>query len=178
MPNQQPVIAAVNGRQFSCSAAAVLAFIVDAEERILLLAHPRRKGEWEVVNGALDASETLLEGVLREVHEEAGPAIQVQPLGTVHAYTFHFDDNVQYMLTICYLLAYQGGEIITGDDMQGSQYRWWRLDEIADPQVKLIVPRDQKWLLERAVELYRLWKDQAVELQPVYDPNARTKYTL
>ncbi|MEW5868296.1 MAG: NUDIX hydrolase [Chloroflexota bacterium] len=179
MPNQQPVITAADGRRkFACSPAAVLAFIVDAEERLLLLAHPHRKGEWEVINGALNANETILEGVLREVREEAGPAVQARPLGTVHAYTFRYDDNVQYMLTTCYLLIYEGGEILPGDDMQGSQYRWWRLDEIADPQVRLIVPRDQKWLLGRAVELYRLWKDQAVDLQPERDPAARTKYTL
>jgi ADP-ribose pyrophosphatase YjhB (NUDIX family) len=179
MPNQQPLVTAANGRRtFSCSAAAVLGFIVDPEERILLLAHPLRKGEWEVVNGALDANETVLEGVLREVHEEAGPAVQVRPLGIVHAYTFRYDDNVQYMLTLCYLLAYQGGQVEPGDDMLGSRYRWWSLDEIAAPQVRLIVPRDQKWLLARAVECYRLWKDQVVDLQPALDPAARTKYTL
>src|SRR5688572_13072672 len=98
MPNHQPIITAAHGkRTFACSAAAVLAFIVDAHERILLLAHPKRRGEWEVVNGALEAEETILDGVLREIREEVGPAVQVQPLGTVHAWTFWYDDTVQYM---------------------------------------------------------------------------------
>jgi len=54
MPNQQPAITDVSGkRSFVCSPAAVLGCIVNAEEKILLLSHPRRKGYWEVVNGAL-----------------------------------------------------------------------------------------------------------------------------
>jgi 8-oxo-dGTP pyrophosphatase MutT (NUDIX family) len=179
MPNHQPLISDASGRRtFACSAAAVLAFIVDAEERILLLTHPQRRGEWEVVNGALEAEETILEGVLREVREELGPAIRVRPVGTVHAFTFWFDETVQYMLSIAYLLAYDGGPIVPGDDMQGSQYRWWRREEVAAEHVRLIVPRDQKWLVDRAIELYRLWRDQVVELQPARDPAARTKYLL
>jgi ADP-ribose pyrophosphatase YjhB (NUDIX family) len=179
MPNYQPLIPDATGRRmFACSAAGVLAFIVDAQERLLLLAHPRRKGEWEVVNGALDAEETILEGVLREIREEAGPAVRVRPLGTVHSYTFRYDDAVPYMLSIAYLVAYEGGPIEPGDDMCGSQYRWWGLDELNDDHVKLIVPRDQKWMAARAIELYRLWKDQSVDLQPANDPAARTKYAL
>ena len=62
--------------------------------------------------------------------------------------------------------------------MAGSIFRWWSLDEVMAEQVKLIVPRDQKWLLKRAVELYDLWHNQAENLQPELYPNARTKYTL
>jgi ADP-ribose pyrophosphatase YjhB (NUDIX family) len=177
MPNQQPVITDAGGRRmFACSPIAVLAVIVREDERILLLAHPKRQGAWEVVNGALEAEETLLEGVLREIREEVGPAVRAHPLGTVHAFTFYYDEHVQYLLSVCYLLAYDGGEVQPGDDMRGSQARWWGLDELADESVRLIVPRDQKWLLQRAVELYRLWKDQSVDLQPSRDPLARTKY--
>lgn len=179
MPNQQPLIPDASGRRmFACSAAGVLAFIVDPEEHLLLLAHPRRNGEWEVVNGALDAEETILEGVLREIREEVGPAVRVRPLGTVHAYTFRYDEAVQFLISIAYVVAYEGGPIDPGDDMRGSQYRWWRLDELNAESVKLIVPRDQKWMAARAIELYRLWKDQSVDLQPASDPTARTKYTL
>jgi 8-oxo-dGTP pyrophosphatase MutT (NUDIX family) len=179
MPDRQPIIHAVSGRQFAASAAALLVFIVDSQERILLLAHPRRQGEWEVVNGALDAGETILQCALRETREEAGAGVQVRPLGLVHAYTFHFDENIPHMITLGYLFAYQGGEIEPGDDMRGSRFRWWRLDELASDEVRLIVPRDQKWLLERAVQLYRLWKDAPVpELQPPLQAHARSKYTL
>ncbi len=179
MPNQQPAITdALRRRTFACCAVAVLAFLVDADERILLLAHPQHKGEWEVVNGALNAEETLLDAVLRETREEIGDSVRARPLGTVHASTFYYDDNVQYMLSVCYLLAYEGGPVQPGDDMRGSAFRWWSLDELSDEQVRLIVPRDQKWLVRRAIELYRLWRDQEVELQPERNLTARTKYTL
>ena len=79
---------------------------------------------------------------------------------------------------MCYLLEYEGGEVRPGDDMRGSTFRWWSLDELADERVRLIVPRDQKWLVERAIGLYRLWRDQQVDLQPALDRSARTKYAL
>jgi 8-oxo-dGTP diphosphatase len=177
MPNLQPRVTAAGGRQFACSAAAVLGFIVDDQKRILLLSHPRRPGRWEVVNGALEAGETVLDGVLREVREEAGLAVRVRPLGTVHTWTFRYDDTVQYMISIGYLLAYQGGAVEPGDDMTCSQYRWWRLEEVAAADFQLIVPRE-KWLVGRAIELYHLWNNQEAELQSAIKLTTSTKDML
>ena len=70
------------------------------------------------------------------------------------------------MISLCYLMAYEGGQIHPGDDMRGSKFQWWSLDELGDERVKVLVPRDQKWLIRRSIELYRLWKDQAVNLEP------------
>jgi ADP-ribose pyrophosphatase YjhB (NUDIX family) len=92
MPQQQPFMTAVQGaRRFACSAVAVQALILNADERILLLSAPTRNrlGEWQIISGGLEAAETVLDGVLREVREEAGPQVQVRPLGVVHAQTFH-----------------------------------------------------------------------------------------
>jgi ADP-ribose pyrophosphatase YjhB (NUDIX family) len=168
MPDSQPFIRDISGaRRFACSAAAVQAVVVSPEETILLLASPLRHpdGAWQVVSGALEAEETVLQGTLREAHEELGNDIRLRPLGTIHAQTFHYDANVQYMIAIYYLLAYEGGEVLPGDDMQGSQYRWWSVEELEGDQVNIVVPPDQKWILKRAIELYRLWKDQTWELQ-------------
>ena len=164
MPNQQPVVTAVNGRRFACSAVALLVFVVNEEEKLLLLSHPQRNGEWEVVNGALEAEETILEGALRETHEEAGQNVRVRPLGTIQASTFRYDDNVQYMISVCYLMAYEGGQVQPGDDMLGSQFRWLGIEELADEGVRIIVP-NQKWVIGRAIELYLLWKGQEVDLE-------------
>jgi 8-oxo-dGTP pyrophosphatase MutT (NUDIX family) len=169
MPGQQPYVTTANGkRQFVCSPAALLVFIVNEEEEILLLSHPRRNGGWEVVNGALEAGETVLEGALRETREEAGEQVRVRPLGVVHVATFHYDEQVEYMLSLGYLMAYEGGEVEPGDDMAGSEYRWWSIEELMDESVRLIAPPEQKWWIQRAVELYRLWGRQEVEpqLQP------------
>jgi ADP-ribose pyrophosphatase YjhB (NUDIX family) len=128
-----------------------------------------------VVNGALEAGETILDGALRETREEVGEEVRVQPLGSVHVSTFHYDENVKYMLSVGYLMAYEGGRIQPGDDMAGSQYKWWSLEELADENVKILIPPEEKWLLERAVELHRVWKGKDVDLQPALFVPQETK---
>jgi 8-oxo-dGTP pyrophosphatase MutT (NUDIX family) len=176
----QPNMVTLTRRRFACSAAAVLAYIVNEDEQVLMLAHPKRGGWWEVINGALEAEESVLDGVLREVREEAGELVRVRPLGAIHIETFHYDENVPYMLSLSYLLAYEGGEVRPGDDMAGSEFHWWSLDEVMADSFPLIVP-PRKWVMQRAVELYRLWKGQpvgAMELQPVLGSDTRSKYTV
>jgi 8-oxo-dGTP pyrophosphatase MutT (NUDIX family) len=172
MTGKQSVILAADGkRQFACSPVALVVYVVNEREEVLLLAHPKRKGGWEVISGALEAGETILEGALRETREEAGEGLRVRPLGTVHASSFHYDEKVEYMLSLGYLMAYEGGPVEPGDDMAGSVYRWWSVGELEDEAARLIVPPGQKWLIERAVELYRLWQGREVELQPaLYHP--------
>jgi ADP-ribose pyrophosphatase YjhB (NUDIX family) len=168
MPAKQTFVTNARGtRQFACVPVAVQGIIVNPSEQVLLLSHPDRSGLWEVVSGAWEAGETLLDGVLREVREEVGQDVRVRPLGLVHAQSFHYDANVRYMVGVFFLLVYEGGAVYPGDDMLGSRYRWWSLREIMDPGCRIQVP--QKWVLERAVELYRLWGDREVELQPALD---------
>jgi ADP-ribose pyrophosphatase YjhB (NUDIX family) len=167
--NLQPFISNKSGtRRFACSAVAVQAVVVNPDETTLLLSSPTRNpdGAWQVVSGALEAGETVLDGALREAHEELGNDIRIRPLGTIHVHTFHYDENVQYMIAIYYLFAYEGGEVHPGDDMKGSQYRWWSMAELEHEQINVFIPPPgQKWILSRAMELYRLWNGQTWELQ-------------
>jgi len=172
----QPHITTADGkRRFACSPVAVLAFIVNNREEILLLSHPDQGGGWQVVNGAMEAGETPLQAALRETYEEAGRGVQVRPLGTVHASAFHYDQNVRYMLSISYLFAYQGGQVQPGDDMAGSEYRWWRLDQIESGEVEIIIPPGGAWLAKRALDLYRLWAHDDGPEQPGFDLTVRGK---
>ena len=165
MNGQQPFVTTASGkRQFACSPVALLGIVVDEAERILLLSHPKRNGTWEPVNGAWEAGESMLDGMLRETYEEAGPDLKVRPSGVVHVYNFHYDADVRYMIGVVFLLAYEGGRVQPGDDMLGSQYRWWRLEELEKGSIRVLWPA--KWILRRAVELYHLWQNQEVELQP------------
>jgi ADP-ribose pyrophosphatase YjhB (NUDIX family) len=146
----------------------VQAIIVREDERLLLLSSPTRNrlGEWQVISGSLEAAETVLAGVLREVREEAGPELRVRPLGVVHTHTFHFDAQVRYMIGIYYLLAYEGGAVQPGDDMRDAHYRWWSVEELTTGNIQFHVST-QLWILQRAVALYRCWKDlSAIPLQP------------
>ena len=59
--------------------------------------------------------------------------------------------------------------------MHGSEYRWWRLEDLASPEVELIIPPGEKWLMARAVDLYRIWNIQDVALQSGFDLSVRGK---
>ena len=177
MPNLQPIVTDTKGRKFAASVAAVLAYVINEDEKFLLLKHPKRDG-WEVVNGALDAGETVLDGVLRETREEAGPKIEVEPLGTIHSYTFTYDDNVQFLISIAYLLIYKDGEVIPGSDMTGSEVGWFSVEEIESGSINMVVPREYfDYMFRRGRDLYRLWKDQErVELQKPLDSKRKNKH--
>jgi NADH pyrophosphatase NudC (nudix superfamily) len=158
MSTHQPFLTTIQGiRCFACSAVAVQAIILNAAEQVLLLSSPtkNRPDEWQIISGALEAAETILAGVLREVREEAGPHLQVRPLGVVHAQTFHFDAHVPYMIGLYYLLASEGSEVQPGDDMRDARFRWWSLEELTTAPVRLH-PSTQLWMLHRAVVLYRV----------------------
>jgi 8-oxo-dGTP pyrophosphatase MutT (NUDIX family) len=161
MSGQQPtVVAAGPGqRRFAASAVALQAIVINSAEQVLLLSSPMRKQGWQLVSGALEAGETLLDGTLREVAEELGTDVRVRPLGTVHVETFHYDERVRYMIGVYTLFAYQSGDVQPGDDMAGSAFRWWALDELDDKQVVLHVTA-KRWMLRRAIVLYRLWVNQ------------------
>jgi hypothetical protein len=79
------------------------------------------------------------------------------------------------MLSVAHLLAYEGGEIQPGDDMEGSEYKWWTVNELKSKEVDLIIPPGEKWLLARAVDLYRLWKQEDAAKLPGFDLSVRGK---
>jgi ADP-ribose pyrophosphatase YjhB (NUDIX family) len=173
--NIMPTITAKSGRQFATVPASVGAVIIRDDERMLMLASPTRPGKWEPVNGAYDGNETILEALYREIREEAGEQIRTRPLCAIHATTFRYDESVPYMISIFYLMVYEGGEVVPGDDMQGSEVRWMSVEEIESEDYEIIVPVEQLWIYRRAVDLYRVLKD-APEVQQEAPKNRKNKY--
>ena len=164
-----PAVYAASGRRFAASVVGVVALIVDAEERFLMFSRDRPPsrdgaGVWEAISGGLEARESLIDAVLREVREEAGSELRVEPLGVVHAYTVPFDAVVTHLTSICFLLRCEGGAIIPGDDMAGSDVGWLSAAELSGARIG--VPRGVPWIFERAVELHRLWAGNPPDLQP------------
>ena len=169
----QPTIYSERKRPFATSPVAVQPVIVNNQGQLLLLSSPHRNkpNQWQFVSGALDAEETVVEAALREASEEVGDAVRLRPLGVIHAQTFHYDANVRYFIGIYFLMAYEGGEIVPGDDMVDSRYHWWAAEELeqgeAIGELAFHPSTNIPWLFARAVELYHLWKDQdTVKLQP------------
>ena len=169
---KQPVVVSQRGRQFATSAIALQGIIINEAEELLLLSSARRGDHgWQTVSGGLEAGETILEGMLREVREEVGE-IAIRPLAVLHSHTFHYDENVPFMVGIYYLLRYEGGAVIPGDDMIGSDFKWWGLAEletaVAQQKAQLHFST-HLWMLRRAVKLSRVLADDWVEtavLQP------------
>lgn len=178
MSIQRPIVTAQhNQRRLACVPTALLAFIVNDDERILMLSHPNSGDRWEVINGALEHDETLLEGLRREIREETGGRTQVRPLSALHTFSFPYAEGLPYMTCVCYLFAYEGGDIVPGDDMTGSRVRWIDVEEIASGDVTVIVPRFVPWVFARAVDLYRLLKDHPpVVHQPPFEAVPPPKY--
>ena len=159
----QPELVGDNGRRFAGFAAAVLVFIIDpSTRRFLLLSSPPKRGRpgWEIVNGGLDAGESVLEGVRREVAEEAGPEVALRVLGSVHSWTYRYDSSVTHMLSLAFVGAYEGGDVVPGDDMTGSMVWWASLDEVRSLAAAGdgLIPEDV-WVFERALSLFDLWVD-------------------
>ena len=175
MSLNHPIVTAKSGRQFATIPAALVGVIVREDERILMLSSPKRPGQWEPVSGAYDGDETLIEGLLREVREEAGATIRVRPLCTIHACTFSYDETLRYMMSVAYLLAYESGQVFPGDDMAGSQGKWLCVDEIEQGTYTIIIPPEQLWIYRRAIDLYRMFK-AAPPVQQEAPPYSKHKY--
>ncbi len=156
-----PVVTAKNGRTFSCFPAAILVIVVNARGEVLLFS--KSSGAWEVIAGGMESGENVLEAALRELGEEAGANLSVQPVGVVHAHTFAYDEAVPNMISICYAMRYLGGDIRVGDDMQGATYAWRNLASIGASELR--IPKAQKWILERAVGLVASEGNSDVPLQ-------------
>lgn len=162
----QPTVRSLDGRrEFACFPAAILGFLINDRDEILLLSHPSRKGSWEVVNGAVEAGESPREALLRETREEAGPAVRIKPVAAFHVYQYRFDARVSSMFSIAYCATYLDGDVAPGHDMAMSDHRWAPLEEIEGGSLSLLVP-SQPWLFRRAVTVHRLFKDEVVELEP------------
>lgn len=162
-----PIIVSERERPFTTYPVAIQVILMDNQQRILLLSSPRRNrpNEWQVISGGLEANETVLDGARRETGEEAGPDVRVRPLGVLHVQTFKYDRRIPYMLGVYYLMAYEGGEVVPGDDMVGSAYRWWSIDKLRESAI-LYHPSTMLWLLERATAVYPLWHNHTNPLQP------------
>jgi len=155
-----PTITAGSGRIYATFPAAVVAVVVSAREELLLLEHPRRRGFWEPVNGAVEHGETLLEAALREVREEAGAMLRVRPLSVVHASTFAYDARLQRVISVVFLMAHEGGTPVPGGDMTGSRVRWASFEQVESERLRLLPPLDRAWLRERSLQLFRRYRGE------------------
>ncbi len=79
-------------------------------------------GRWSIPGGAIEAGETLTDGLAREVLEETGLAVTVGPVIEVFdRITRDRDQRVQYhYVLVDYLCRAQGGTLQAGDDVDAA----------------------------------------------------------
>lgn len=163
---QTTIHSSAMSRSFDCFPVAVIVILVNDRDEILLMSHPRRKGLWEVINGSMQAGEDILAACKREMREEIGAAAIAEAVGIVHAFSFHYDVDVQHMLSIAYVMRYVGGEIIPGDDMNESIVQWASIADIENKKLNIIIPADCHWIFRRAVDMKNNWRIGEIDLQP------------
>ena len=133
-------VTAISGRTFATFPVAILAFVINQKEEFLFLKPPAETG-WEIPSGGLEAGESPLQGLDRELHEELGAAFKHSVLGPVHATLFRYDDRVTNMLSLGFAVQHLDGDIVPGDDMAGAQCLWLTIEEIRN-RGDIAVPDD------------------------------------
>ncbi|XP_043263371.1 7,8-dihydro-8-oxoguanine triphosphatase-like [Colletes gigas] len=115
-----------------------LVFIRKATE--VLLGLKKRgfgKGKWNGFGGKVEAGETILQGAIRELHEECGlSAIDLKKIGILE---FEFEGD-ETLLEVHVFETYQyHGELIESEEMQP---KWYNLKDVP---FKQMWPDDEYW---------------------------------
>ena len=101
--------------------AAVSAVVTDAAGRYLLVrrSHEPEAGRWALPGGRVEAGETLVDAVIREVHEETG--LTVRPEREVGVVRRAAPGGGTYEIH-CFIAEHLGGVAAAGSD--ASSLRW------------------------------------------------------
>jgi 8-oxo-dGTP diphosphatase len=129
-----------DGRAASCAACGfevyagpeptVSALVSDGEGRVML---SRRRfepeaGKWDVPGGFLEEGEEPLDGLRRELREEAG--VEIEPLSFAGAWADRYGgaEDATATLNFYWLARVVSGEPTPADDV--SELRWFSLDDL------------------------------------------------
>ena len=104
----------------SAPIVAVAAIVYDPQGRVLLVERGRPPGEglWTVPGGRLEATETLAQGVAREVREETGMIVEVGALACV---VERIGDDHHFVI-LDYVARAIGGELAASSDARAAKW--------------------------------------------------------
>ncbi len=104
----------------SAPVVAIAAIVYDAQGRVLLVERGKPPGEglWTVPGGRLEATETLAQGVAREVREETGMIVEVGALACV---VERIGDDHHFVI-LDYVARAIGGELAAGSDARAAKW--------------------------------------------------------
>lgn len=148
---------ALNPEKYSVANITQRAVIYDQETKKFLIAKMsdsesefcKKYGPWEFLGGRLNRNEELLDGIKREIEEEAGK-IEYEIIDSLGF--FLFETRSRKIILTGYLVNYTGGEIKL--DNEHGEYRWLTAEEIEEskeykPWVKYFVEKAQELIDNR-----------------------------
>ena len=97
------------------------AIVFDGAGRVLLVRRgkPPDAGRWSVPGGKLEPSETLVQGVAREVREETGLVVEVGALACV---VERIDDPRHHFVILDYFARVIGGTLAAASDVTDARF--------------------------------------------------------
>jgi 8-oxo-dGTP diphosphatase len=124
----------------------VSAVVLDDQGRALLARrkYEPRAGKWDLPGGFLDEDEEPLDGLRRELREEAGVEIEPLELAGIWADRYGGDDDATATLNLYWTVRIVSGEPTPADDV--SELRWFSLDDL---------PTDDELAFENVAEALR-----------------------
>lgn len=109
--------------------AQTISVAVTNGEKVLLLKRTEaRGGFWQLVTGKVERGESALQAALREVKEETGRMVDLEPLGYVHQFGFGDILPPKIFEEHAFAGAWSGGEVMV-DPGEHTAYRWATLEE-------------------------------------------------
>lgn len=97
-------------------------------EVLLLKRTEARGGFWQLVTGRLERGEVPSQAALRELSEETGRMLDVEPLGYRHSFAFGETVPPELYEETAFHARWEGGEPKL-DPTEHTEYRWAKLDE-------------------------------------------------
>jgi 8-oxo-dGTP diphosphatase len=137
---------------YSSSRPTASAFVLDEDGRILLArrAYEPDAGKWDVPGGFLEEGEDPVEGLRRELREEAAIEIDVGDFVGVFVDTYDDLPNPSHVLNLVWEARIAEGEPTPDDDV--SELRWFPKDAL---------PKDVDLAFRWLAKSLRHWGDRA-----------------
>ncbi len=125
------------------------AIVLNSENKVLLGIRnvEDNKGKWELLGGLVENKESLIEGIKREVDEEAG--IEIEPLVIVGNYDRYFEEERNRNIGFTFLCKHLAGEPHQTEFGRVAGFQWASLDDAfklnLTPYTKLQLENYQQW---------------------------------
>ena len=143
-------------RDFNNAITAVAVFVIDAQERVLLIRRAREPamGKWAPPGGFLDAGETLEHAAVREVAEETG--VEIRNL----RYLSSFPNAYSYRglgRPVCdvFFTAVSDSPGVALQQEEADQFRWRSLAEINPSELAFDSMRHALAILQGSFSVHR-----------------------